>query len=174
MISLVKLSDYRHLREIFNYDPVTGVLTYAKDMPRRGKVGDVCGGVNSRGYRRVSVRGVSCPAHVVIWLWMTGSLPKEDIDHIDGNRSNNSWDNLRSASRSQNLMNQGVKFNNTSGFKGVCSRGNSHSVRFRINGKVVHIGSFNTAEEAASVYDQEVVKHQGVFAKTNRSLGLIP
>ena len=104
---------------------------------------------------------------------MTGFYPAEDIDHIDGNRSNNIWTNLRLATRRQNLMNQGKRPNNHSGFKGVTSRGNSYAVRFRANGKIVWVGSFPTAKEAAEAYDREVVKHQGDFAKTNRALGLL-
>lgn len=161
------------LRKLFNYDPLTGILTNAIDRPPFGKIGVEAGWVNSRGYHRVSVHGQDLPAHVVIWVMMTNSYPLGDIDHIDRNRSNNIWANLRLASRCQNLVNQGKKPNNRSGFKGVTSRGNSHSVRFRINGKIVHIGSFKTAKEAAEAYDREVVKQQGDFAKTNRALGLL-
>ena len=160
-------------RELFVYDPLTGKLLNVISRPPRGKIGAEAGWVNSQGYYRVSVHGRDLPGHVVIWVMMTGSYPAEDIDHIDGNRSNNIWTNLRLATRRQNLMNQGKRPNNRSGFKGVTSRGNSHSVRFRANGKVIHIGSFPTAKEAAEAYDREVVKHQGDFAKTNRALGLL-
>lgn len=162
-----------YLKQVFDYDPVSGILSYAKNMRPRGKIGQEAGWVNARGYRRVNLHGKEYAAHVLIWFWMTGSFPPQDIDHIDGNRSNNIWLNLRLASRSQNLRNQGKKTNNTSGFKGVTSRGNSHSVRFRVDGQVIHIGSYSTAEEAAAVYDREVVKHQGCFAKTNKALGLL-
>jgi hypothetical protein len=126
------------VKELFNYDQITGKLTHVADK------------------------------------WMTGVIPSQDIDHEDRHRANNVWTNLREGSRSQNLTNQGLKHNNRSGFKGVTSRGNSHSVRFRVNRKVIHIGSFSTAKQAAEVYDWEVVKYQGVYAKTNKSLGLLP
>lgn len=161
------------VKELFDYDPHTGKLTHAKDSPPKGKKGREAGWVTSYGYRRVGAATNEYFAHLVIWLWMTGTIPEMDVDHKDGNRDNNKWDNLRLATRSQNLINQGLKLNNKSGFKGVCSRGNSHSVRLRVNGKVLHFGSFSDPLIAARVYDIEAVRHHGEFAKTNKSLGLI-
>lgn len=160
------------LRSLFHYDPVTGILTYAINV-RRGRAGAEAGWINLRGYRKVSIRGREYPAHVLIWVWMTGVYPTVDVDHEDRNRANNIWTNLRLATRSQNLTNQGTKFNNSSGFKGVSSRGNSHSASFRLNKGIVYLGSFSTAEEAARAYDREVVKLQGPFTRTNHSLGLL-
>jgi hypothetical protein len=165
--------DQNLLQKIFKYEPNTGVLTHAVNTPPRGKLGTEVGWINGHGYRRISIKGREYPAHKVIWMWMTGTYPLNDIDHIDGDRSNNSWTNLRLSTRSQNLMNQGRKPNNKSGFKGVTSRGGSHSAQFRIGGKIVRIGSFSTAREAAEAYDREVVKYQGQFAKTNKALGLL-
>lgn len=161
------------VRSMFHYDPIAGKLYYTADFPPRGKTGQEPGWINSRGYRRMSIGGKELAYHKVIWLWMTGIWPVTDIDHEDNNRSNNIWANLRLASRSQNLMNQGKKLNNTSGFKGVTTRGNSHSVRFRFGGMVIHAGSYSSARVAAEVYDLEVIKYQGCFAKTNKALGLL-
>ena len=172
-ILLMRNLTHKQVVELFNYDPITGALTH-RQKSARGSVGEEAGWVNSRGYHRVSIEGVEYAAHKVIWLLVTGTHPVTDIDHEDNNRANNAWKNLRPATRSQNLMNQGKRSNNASGYKGVTSRGNSHSVRFRSNGKVIHAGSYPSALEAAQAYDREVVKHQGQFAKTNKSLGLIP
>lgn len=174
-MSLIKAKPTQvRLHYLFDYDPITGVLTHKNPQSNRVKQGDVVGCVGAAGYRYISIDGCLYRAHVAIWAYVTGHWPNNDVDHEDRNRDNNCWTNLREGTRSQNLMNQARKFNNTSGFKGVTSRGNSHSVRFRTDKGIVHIGSFKTAIEAAEVYDREVVKYQGQFSKTNKQLGLIP
>lgn len=164
----------QQVRKLLDYDPVTGKVTHLVNRPPFGLAGEPAGWVNSRGYFRVSIEGLDLPGHKVIWLWMTGTYPVGDIDHEDRNRSNNKWDNLRLATRSQNLTNQGKKPNNRSGFKGVSSRGNSHTARVRIGGKPKIIGSFPSAKEAATAYDIAAVASYGEFAVTNLSLGLLP
>lgn len=161
------------VRSLLGYDPLTGHLTHLINRPPTGVAGEPAGWVTGRGYVRVTVEGVNLPANKVIWLWMTGVYPVEDVDHKDRNRSNNVWLNLRLATRSENLTNQGKKPNNASGFKGVSTRGNSHMVRLRIAGKSTIIGSYPSAEEAAAAYDVAALKHYGEFAVTNHSLGLI-
>lgn len=154
------------VRKALNYDQLTGSLTH--------KSGKAAGWVTDRGYVRVSVKGKIYPATKVIWLWMTGIWPEKDVDHRDRNRANNAWSNLRLATRCMNLVNQGLKHNNRSGFKGVTSRGNSHSVKLRVNKEIVSLGSFPSAIEAAIAYDKAATHHHGEFAVTNKSLGLIP
>ncbi|ATW58107.1 HNH homing endonuclease [Pseudomonas phage inbricus] len=158
---------------LFSYDPASGRLTFLVNMPPRGIAGEEAGWINKRGYRRVSIGGWEYPAHHVIWLLMTGSWPTIDVDHRNRVRSDNTWSNLRQATRSNNLMNQGVKHNNRSGYRGVNSRGNSHVVVFREHGKTIRLGPFSTTLEAALEYDREIVKRRGEFAVTNKQLGLI-
>ena len=161
------------VKALLNYDPLTGELTHAVDRRPTGKAEEPAGWVNQRGYHRVSVEGKNLPANRVIWLWMTGVYPTLDVDHKDRQRANNVWSNLRLATRSNNLINQGRKPNNTSGYKGVLSRGDSHIVRLRIAGKTKYFGSYPTAVQAAHAYDVVAVKHNGEFAVTNKSLGLV-
>lgn len=161
------------VKTLLNYDPLTGALTHAVDRRPTGKAGEPAGWVNQRGYHRVSVEGKNLPTNKVIWLWMTGTYPVLDVDHKDRHRANNVWTNLRLATRTDNLINQGKKPNNTSGYKGVSSRGSSHMVRLRIAGEIKHFGSYPTAIQAAHAYDVVAVKHNGEFAVTNKSLGLV-
>lgn len=73
---------------------------------------------------------------------MTGEDPNE-VDHIDGNRSNNKWSNLRNGTRSDNLRNIALKRNNTSGHHGV------HFSKQRQQWTVtIGVGSFDSKEEA--------------------------
>lgn len=93
---------------------------------------------------------------------------KDVIDHKDGNRLNNQKSNLRPASRKENSRNMKVRKNIT-GFKGVYPNLNKTRFVAKIftNNKQVHLGVFDTAEEAAKVYDEKARKYFGEFAKTN-------
>ena len=97
------------------------------------------------------------------------------IDHIDHNGLNNQKSNLRLCSTSQNNFNQRLGRRNTSGFKGVSwdKSKNKWSAQLGLNGKIVHLGRFCSAIEAATAYDDNAVIHFGEFALTNAMLGLL-
>ena len=92
-------------------------------------------------------------------------------DHIDGNRLNNRKKNLRTASCSQNVMNQYREKtkNKTSIYKGVnfCKRDGNWRVQLNIKGKNTHIGYYKTEIEAAKSYNIAVKKYRGIFARLN-------
>lgn len=92
-----------------------------------------------------------------------GEFPDQDIDHKDGDRSNNKWDNLREATRSQNCMNSKIRNNNTSGHKGVSYHKRSNRYRVIISGK--HRGLFDTPEEAARVATAIREREHAEFAR---------
>jgi len=130
----------------FDYDPDTGVLIWRK-------TGKEAGWVSEKGYRRVSIMGKSFMATHIIWCMMTGSYPDEDmvIDHINRDRLDNRWDNLRQANRSINGLNSKNRGNATEvrgAYKYV--RGGYIS-RIRINGQL-RVAYFQTAEEAGAWY----------------------
>jgi hypothetical protein len=94
------------------------------------------------GYYYINLNYHSMLAHRVAYKIMTGSDPVE-IDHIDGNRSNNKWTNLKNGTRSDNLRNVRIKRNNTSGYHGVrFDKGQQKWIA------MIQIGSFNSKEEA--------------------------
>ena len=83
------------------------------------------------------------------------------IDHIDGNRLNNSRSNLRVCTNQQNGCNRGKTVKNTSGFKGVCWHKRDEKWRATINNK--HIGCFKTAEKAYEAYCEAAQELHGEF-----------
>ena len=96
--------------------------------------------------------------------------PKIQIDHKDGNGLNNQRYNLRKCTNQQNQHNRSKYKRNTSGFKGVSAPGTSHpkwSAHIRFNGKLIHLGYFNSAKEAAVVYDAAARKYHRSFASIN-------
>lgn len=106
---------------------------------------------------------------ILVAVRMGLNVDKFDIDHRDRIRSNNQRENLREATRSQNNMNKGVRSDNTSGFKGVnyCKRQCKWVSRIGYGGKRMHIGYFDTPEEAAKAYDRAAKDLHGEFAFLN-------
>lgn len=94
------------------------------------------------------------------------------VDHIDGNGLNNSRDNLRFATPSQNNMNQRVREDNTSGHKGIswCPDREKYQVYINIDRKRKSLGRYKTLEEAIYVRDQAVKAHYGEYSRENSSL----
>lgn len=154
------------------YDPSSGKLTHRTRNSNRVQIGDEVGNLHVSGYLTTTINGKAYKLHRLIWFYMTGCWPTQDIDHINGNRSHNAWSNLRECSREENLHNMQPK-NPRSGLKGVLQRGRSFMVRVRTKGKVHYIGSFRSAKEAAAAYDEAVLHLHKNFARTNASLGLI-
>ena len=138
------------LHELFNYKD--GHL-YWKQAKQRRNLSKPAGWVRKDGYVAMRINGKAYLAHRLVFLMHHGHLPKE-IDHIDGNKSNNAIENLRPATHSQNMHNAGKPKNNTSGFKGVSwhKKTGKWQARIRINDKQKYLGLFDTAEEAHQVY----------------------
>jgi len=91
----------------------------------------------------------------------------ERVDHADGNGLNNQRANLRLCTHAQNMRNRKKHRNNTSGYTGVCKKGNSWTARIKHNGKIMHIGSYPTAEAAAAARDQKAIELHGEYASLN-------
>lgn len=92
---------------------------------------------------------------------------EEYVDHINGTTLDNRRENLRIASRIQNAYNRGRGKNNTSGYKGVSYASQKKSKPWRasisVNGKLLYLGYFRTAEEAYTIYCDAAIKYHGEF-----------
>lgn len=91
------------------------------------------------------------------------------IDHKDGNVLNNRKKNLRGCSTAENACNTQKYKQNTSGFKGVSwhKHVNRFAAQIGSSNKKIHLGYFDTAEEAASAYNKAALKYHGEFARLN-------
>lgn len=98
----------------------------------------------------------------------------EICDHIDGNGLNNQRDNLRRCNSFQNGFNKSKYKNNKSGFKGVIHQHGKWSARIRAGNKEIHIGCFDSPENAARAYNQKCIELHGEFAKTNDVYPILP
>lgn len=149
------------LKEIVHYDPFTGYFT---SLVRRGSkvmVGDKLGSEN-KGYLYIMINYNKYLAHRLAWFYMNGEWPKE-IDHINGNPSDNRWANLRVATHRQNLANCKLKTNNSTGYKGVSKNRGKYQAQIRVEGKRLMLGRFNTMQEASVAYEQKAVEFFGEY-----------
>jgi len=154
------------LRELLDYDPATGEFRWRKRMCSSIKPGDIAGGLDKEGYRKITINGRQYPAHQLAWLHMKGTWCSLVIDHRDGNRSNNRWRNLRSATRSQSNANRGLNRNNKCGFKGVSRYRGRWRATIRKDWRTRHLGIFPTRQEAHAAYAKAARKLHGQFART--------
>jgi hypothetical protein len=147
-------------RELFDYDQETGILKWKTrpvncrwDKTANGLVaGRIAGWVNGSGYRQVRIPGGRCMAHRLAWLISYGQWPRDQVDHIDGDRLNNRLSNLREASPTENCHNIALSYTNTTGFMGVTSNKGRFQARVAAYGKRLHLGTFDTAEDAYRAY----------------------
>ena len=116
------------LAERLLVNPETGVILACRDVQKGGqksvpigyiKPGSVGGGggyvmVNfAHGYRKYK----KLRAHHIVWTWVHGEWPKGEIDHINGDRSDNRIENLREVTVAQNRTNRLNSTTRTSGYK---------------------------------------------------------
>jgi hypothetical protein len=140
------------LQERYRYERDTGRFIRIIRTGARGAVGSMAGSIDRQGYCRIWVHDRLHAAHRLAWLYVTGEIP-DCIDHINGARSDNRWENLRSVSRSVNLQNQRrARSDNKLGALGVRVSGSGFDARIWVNGRGMTIGTFRTIDEASQAY----------------------
>lgn len=142
------------LRELLHYDAATGVITRLV-APKRSliKVGDIAGSPDSDGYLQISVEGKRFKAHRIAWALMTGAWPENLVDHKNGVKGDNRWNNLRDVTNAVNSQNQ-IRANakNTHGFMGASPNRNCWVAGIKVDGKSRCIGTYKTPELAHEAY----------------------
>lgn len=142
------------LKEVVSYDPETGVFTWHN--VRSDMHGKEAGWSDKYGYRHFQVDGKYYSAHRMAWLYVHGRMPSGHIDHIDRSTNNNRIANLRDVTPAQNLQNiEGPRpHNKSSGVLGVSwhKKGKRWRAMICVNRKQIHIGFFDSKEEAGKAY----------------------
>lgn len=160
------MNDSDKVKQLFDYDPKTGVLRWR--VSRRGKTtpGQVAGNIQGNGYRYVPFCGRLIGAHRVIWLYVNGVWPTGDIDHINRDRGDNRIENLRDVTRSQNMRNSIRKRTNASPYQGVCfdKASGKWMASITTNYKQMHLGRYDTAEEAHNAYVKASKEIHGAYS----------
>ena len=144
--------DYERLREVLEYNEDTGVFTWKVNKIYKCSKGTKAGKINNVGYVSIGIDGRQYLAHRLAWLSYYGYLPENCIDHINGDKTDNSIHNLREVSKSCNAFNSKINVLNKSGIKGVSldTKRNKYSVRIKSKNKYLFIGRFVDITEAAA------------------------
>lgn len=155
-------SDY--LKSIIDYNPVSGKLTWISSR-QHINAGSPAGTINKKGYLQVKIDQNLYAGHRLAWLFMKGCWPDNEVDHINGIKSENIWENLREVNHSQNMTNSRVRKDNASGVTGVyLNKGIDRWVaRININGKKVDVRCDGTFEGAVKARKEAEIEHYGEF-----------
>lgn len=140
------------MKNIFDYDPLTGVITWKVTVNNRAKKGSEAGTLLDTGYRQIRFQGKTWKAHILAWFLHFGFWPKKDLDHKNKIRDDNRISNLRESSRSFN--NHHTTKPNKTGFQGVTKLpSGKFSATIKVKGKKTYLGSFASAELASEAYE---------------------
>ena len=150
-------------RELLRYDPETGSFFQPVTGDAIRKNG-VARWHNGDGYIRIRLDGRKYLAHRLAWLMINGSWPAERIDHRNGKPSDNRWCNLRAATATTNKYNSIVRRDSSSQLKGASKNRDRWKATIQVNGKSVHLGLFDTPEEAHAAYCAAAQMYHGEFA----------
>jgi len=146
---MIKELTQEHLNRLFIYDNENGVL-YRRINRGPSKAGDFVGTVTDRGYLSVEIESRTYYVHRIIWFMIHGDWPKNQIDHINGNRCDNRLENLRDVSSGENCRNSKMPCNNKSGVTGVKfhKRTGKWKAQVFVEGKSKFLGYFSNIEDA--------------------------
>ena len=116
------------------------------------KAGDRAGSLSGTGYIHVEVDLHTYMGHRLAWFYVHGEWPREHIDHINGESSDNRIANLREATRFQNHQNRKKAISNTSGYTGVTwnKQRSKWTAQISVNKQQIHLGYFAEVEDAAA------------------------
>jgi len=142
------------LKALLEYDPETGVWIWRQRRNSRADVGSVAGFVRKAdGYRIIgNVFGKNRKSSRLAWFYMTGYWPDYDIDHVNGDKADDRWCNLRAATVTQNIANGRTRKDNASGVKGVDLYRGRWRAQIQVEGRKRHLGYFGTIEAASAAY----------------------
>ena len=147
---------HEKLLQLVTYNPETGIFTANTDLSDKIKTGHVLGcSKTTYGYIKIGLCGKHYEAHRLAWFYITREWP-DLLDHIDTNRTNNRFSNLRIATKAQNGMNARIRKDNTTGVKGIVweERCNGFQARIAIGRKSTtkrfSVNKFDSKEAALS------------------------
>lgn len=161
------------IRQNVAYNPETGNFTWlvssSKSRGRHsGRVAEnPAGSISGGRYVQVAFDRMVFAGHRLAWFMMTNQWPEKDVDHINGNKLDNRFSNLRLASRMQNCANRSKASCNKTGYKGVsvCAQTSKYRAVIQVKRKQIHLGRFKTPQMAHEAYMKAAREHFGEFAR---------
>jgi len=154
------------LKLLIHYDPLSGVFTWLKRENTRWNTqwaGKVAGSKQKKGYWQLKIYSKAYKAHRLAFLYMIGCLPNNDVDHVNGIKTDNRWENLRDVTNTTNTRNQKKRTINVSGYTGVSKVSSKWRSTIMVDGTNTHLGYFECPYEA--------FKARQFFIQNNPQLG---
>jgi len=160
------LPTYEEVARELEYDPGWGLFQWRIRKAGRDFGPFFAGSADANGYRVIRLNGKLYFAHRLAWLLSTGAWPANQIDHKDGNRSNNRISNLRECTNQENMLNSKLYITSASGIKGVHwhSKARKWEAQTYINGKKSYLGLFESIDDAKDCVMKAREKNHGEFA----------
>jgi hypothetical protein len=148
------------LKDRYYYNPDTGLFT------RICKTNGRHFGKTLINNKKITIKGKAYLPHRLAWLYMTGQHPKNFIDHINRDSTDNRFNNLREATYAENNRNRSIGKDNTSGYKGVSWHKGRKKWRaeIRVDNKSIHLGYFDDIKDAGTAYIQAANIYHKEFA----------
>ena len=142
------------LKKHYNYNPTTGEFT-TRLPTHQHHANEVIGSISKEGYLETSIGGKRFLIHRLIWIYITGNLP-DQVDHINHDRLDNRWVNLREVSNTTNIKNCSLSSNSTTKINGVnlIKSTNKYRAYITVNKKQIHLGVFDDINDAIAARKQ--------------------
>lgn len=163
-----KLISHEDLKELLDYDPLTGIFKRKKSK-FSNLIGKPAGTLNSIGYMVLVLggrKGHSYLLHRLAWFYVTGEWPKNQIDHVNRIRSDNRFENLRECSGSENSWNKGAQSNSKTGVRGISwvKARKKWVVKLNKGREVVYVDFFEDFKQAKEAWEIKSKEIYGEFA----------
>lgn len=143
----------QRLKSALHYDQHTGIFTWRIDASPRAMAGSRAGCSGNRPYEQIAIDGRPYLSHRLAWLYMTGSWPRFQIDHVNGNGKDNRFCNLRDVTPSMNSENRRKAYRtNKTRYLGVRENYGKYEASIGVGGEYIRIGRFPDPESAHAAY----------------------
>ena len=153
------------VKDRLQYDKNTGLFVWAYKNKMHPRLHGKKAGTIREGYLVIKINGSAFRGHRIAWFIMTGEQP-EMIDHINGNKSDNRFSNLRACSYLQNTQNHSRKYNGSGLPVGVRKMKGIYVARITANKVVHYLGTFRSINEASKAYsDARSILHDAPCTK---------
>lgn len=160
---------HEYARRVVDYDLDTGILRWRKTIHSNAVKGQECGYfAGDPPYAFIGICKRRVLVHRFIWFWMTGSWPRHQIDHKNRDTKDNRWENLRSATISQNRGNSKTVRTGLKGAYFDITRANSEKPwksSIGKNGRTCNLGTFTSESDAHAAYMRAANQYYGEFAR---------